>query len=226
MSYTYSTFVTALSAALVVEPDDTDFVTLLPTIIDDAEQRLYRELDLVATSVITPATMTIDSRFLTLPATNGHIVVVDAINIVDISQRYPLKPATLDVIDYVWPSDVHVGTVKPQLFYRLDDDRVVIAPPPHNPWICEIVGTVRPTPLSSANPVTFLSTYLSDLFFCAAMCAAVGTLLKNYGAQSEDPQQAVSWETKYAGLFASAKTEELRKLFISQNSPLPASVKA
>ena len=226
MSYTYSTFTTALAAALVVTLPDDDFTALLPTIIDEAEQRLYRELDLVASSVITPATMTIDSRFLTLPATNGHIIVVDAINIVDVSQRYPLKPATLDVIDYAWPSDVHVGTIKPQLFYRLDDDRVVIAPPPSDPWICEIVGTVRPLPLSAGNPVTFLSAYLSDLFFAASMCAATATLLKNYGAASEDPQQAVSWEAKYATLFASAKAEELRKLFISQASPLPASAKA
>jgi hypothetical protein len=58
------------------------------------------------------------------------------------------------------------------------------------------------------------------------MCSGNALLLKNYGAESADPQQAMSWETKYQALFASAKAEELRKLFISSNSPLPASVKA
>lgn len=226
MAYTYSTFVTALAAALTVDQSDSDFVALLPTIIDDAEQRIYRELDLVSASVISNATMVVGSRYLTLPTTDGHIVVIDAINIVDSNTRYPLKPATLDVIDYIWPSNTALTGIKPQLFYRLDDNRVVVAPVPGFTWSVEIVGTIRPLPLTSSNGATFLTTYLSDLFFAATMISASGTLLKNYGAQSEDPQQAQAWESQYQVRLASAKSEELRKLFISNNSPLPASVKA
>jgi hypothetical protein len=49
-------------------------------------------------------------------------------------------------------------------------------------------------------------------------------LLKNYGAASSDPQQAVSWETAYQIALNSAKSEELRKNFVT-NTPLPASAK-
>ena len=226
MSYTYSTFLNALALGLVVDSNDADFLTLLPSIIDEAEQRLYRELDLVSCSVISTGAMTTNSRYATLPSTNGHIIVVDAVNIIDGSTKYKQMPTTLDVIDYVWPSTAPVGTTKPQVFYRLDDDRLVVGPIPSSDWIFEVIGTIRPTALSANNGATFLSTYLSDLFFAAAMCSGNALLLKNYGAESADPQQAMSWETKYQALFASAKAEELRKLFISSNSPLPASAKA
>jgi hypothetical protein len=226
MAYTYNSFVSALASALTVDASDSDFLALIPSVIDEAEQRLYRELDLVSCSVITPATMNIDDRFLTLPQTNGHIIVIDGVNIVDTNVRYSMRPSTLDVIDYVWPNNAHVGTTKPQLFYRIDDTRIVVGPAPHSAWAVEIIGTIRPTPLSQSNSVTFLSTYLSDLFFAACMCSGNSILLKNYGAASEDPQQAMSWETKYQMLISSAKSEELRKLFISNNSPLPASAKA
>jgi hypothetical protein len=226
MAYTYTSFVNALSSALTVDATDADFLALLSSVIDEAEQRIYRELDLVSCSVITPATMTIDDRFVTLPQTNGHIIVINNVSIIDNGIKYTLRPVTLDVIDYIWPNTMHTGTAKPQLFFRIDDTRIVVAPTPHSAWVVEIVGTIRPNPLGSNNNSTFLSTYLSDVFFAACMSAGNGILLKNYGAASEDPQQAMSWESKYQTLISSAKSEELRKLFISNNSPLPASAKA
>jgi hypothetical protein len=74
------------------------------------------------------------------------------------------------------------------------------------------VGTTRPTPLSAANPVTFLSANLPDLLLAASMVFMAG-YEKSFGAQSDDPQLAQSWETQYGKLFASANTEEARKRF-------------
>ena len=55
MSYTYATFVTALEVETNIPLTGADanagFVAILPTIIDQAEQQLYRELDLIATIV-------------------------------------------------------------------------------------------------------------------------------------------------------------------------------
>ena len=55
MSYTFSSFCSALAAAIEdseFSVTDTDFQALLPTIIDMAEQRLYRELDLLVANVV------------------------------------------------------------------------------------------------------------------------------------------------------------------------------
>ena len=227
MAYTYSTFVTALATALVVDETDSDFVALLPTIIDDAEQRIYRELDLVSASVVVNGATVPNDHYIALPQSSGHIVVVDTINIIISGARTRLLATTKDVIDYLWPLDVPTTPyTPPMLFYRLDDTRCYIGPVPNAVYVAEITGTIRPLPLTSSNGATFLTTYLSDLFFAAAMCSAAGTLLKNYGALAEDPQSAMSWETQYQVRMSSAKSEELRKLFVSANSPLPASVKA
>jgi hypothetical protein len=227
MAYTYTSYVTALAKALVVSETDTDFVALLSTIIDNAEQRIYRELDLVSTSVVVAGTMTANDHYLTLPTTGGHIVVVDGVAIIVSNERLNMLPVTKDVIDYVFPSNVPtVPYLVPKLYMRIDDTRLYIGPVPNTNYTCEVTGTIRPLPLSSGNGSTFLTLYLSDLFFAASMSTANAVLLKNYGANSEDPQQAMSWEADYQTRLASAKTEELRKLYISSNSPLPASAKA
>jgi hypothetical protein len=228
MSYTYSTFKTALASALVVDETDADFLADLPTIIDNAEQRCYRDLDLVSTSVAVNGTMSINNRYFNLPSSVGHLIVIDAINVFDQSStRIPLKPVSRDVVDYFWPSDSSTSARSiPSIFARVDDTRVLVGPAPGSEWTAEVVGTIRPTALSLTNTSTFLTTYLSDVFFAAAMTSACGILLKNYGAQSDDPRSAVSWEGEYQSRLASAKNEELRKQYVVQMSTLPASVKA
>jgi len=230
MAYNYNTLVTAVATALTVDPGDSDFQALVPTIFDDAEQRCYRELDLVSASVTAMATLTANSRVNPIPTGSGHMLVIDAINIFSATGvRFspPVKMASRDVIDYFWPSDTAPSAAAfPTLAARIDDTNVLFGPAPGSAWNAEFVGTIRPAPLSSSNPTTFLTNYLSDLFFKCVMADANGVLLKNYGAQSSDPQQAVSWETAYQIALNSAKTEELRKMYISANSPLPASVKA
>jgi hypothetical protein len=227
MSYTYSTFKTALASALVVDEADLDFLADLPTIIDNAEQRCYRDLDLVSTSVAVNGTMTMYSRYFTLPTSAGHILVVDAINVIDSTGvRFPMKPVSRDVVDYFWPSDTSTVNAIPTIFARVDDGRVLVGPSPGANFIAEVVGTIRPVSLSSTNTSTFLTLYVSDVFFAAAMSSACGVLLKNYGAQSDDPRSAVSWEVEYQSRLASARNEELRKQYIVQASILPASAKA
>jgi hypothetical protein len=228
VALTYSTFVTTLASLLTVDEADSDFVTQLPSIIENAELRCYRDLDLVSSSVATNGTMTANSRYFTLPTTDGHIIVVDAINVLDASSvRHPMKIASRDVVDFMWPSDTAPTAASiPMLAARVDDTRMLVGPAPGTAWTAEVVGTVRPDPLSVSNTTTFLSNYIPDLFMAAAMVFSTGGLLKNYGAQADDPRASVSWESTYQTLLTSAKTEELRKNYISANSPLPASAKS
>jgi hypothetical protein len=227
--YTYATFVDALASLLTIDDiTDADFVAQLPTIIQNAELRCYRELDLVSASVAVNGTMTANDRYFTLPSTNGHIIVVDAINVFDAAVvRHPVKMVSRDVVDFLWPSDTApAATSIPALASRVDDTRVLVGPAPGSSWTAEVIGTVRPDPLSASNTTTFLSLYVPDVLINAAMVVATGGLLKNYGAQSDDPRSAISWEVQFQAALASAKTEELRKNYVSANSPLPASAKA
>ena len=63
MSLTYSTFVSSLANMLVIDPTDTNYLAALPNVIDDAEQRIYRELDLLSTIIRdSTGTLTANSR--------------------------------------------------------------------------------------------------------------------------------------------------------------------
>jgi hypothetical protein len=229
MPYSYTTFVPALASVLEVDPADADFVAQLPQIIDDAEQRIYRELDLLVSIITVTSALTANSRFFTLPVTSGggtvHFLVVDAVNVFDAaSTRHPLTPATREGIDFLWPSETAASAASiPGLFARISDTQLLVGSAPGAAWACEVIGTIRPAPLSASNPNTYLSNYLSDLFFAGCMVSATGGLLKNYGAQSDSAPQGLSWEGQFQQRLASARKEELRKSFVSAMSAPPTS---
>ena len=76
----------------------------------------------------------------------------------------------------------------------------------------EVVGTIRPTPLSATNTTTFLTLYLPDLFMAASLVFA-GENMRDFGAEGGNPAVAQTWEQNYQALMASANAEELRKRF-------------
>jgi len=208
---------------------DADFRALLPINIDLAEQRLYRELDLLTAIVtITGNSLTANSRLFTLPVSSGgnaiHVLEARQLNILDAnSTRWVARPASREAIDFFWPSDTALNvSAIPELFARISDTQLLLGQSPGSNWNVELIATVRPAPLSASNPATYLSTYLSDLFFAAAMSAACGTQLKNFGSQSDNPAQANSWETTFQKLMASAQAEEARKKFATIVSGAPA----
>ena len=219
MSLTYSTYVTELSTMLVIPSTNTDFQNILPGCIDYAEQRLYRELNLLAT-VIRDASqaLTPSSRDFTLPTAQGAFIVVNGINAITPAGSTPangtrnrLVPLSLDTLDTIWPSSV--GSGLPTGFAMVTQTSIVVGPWPDAAYAMEVVGTTRPTPLSATNTVTFLSANLPDLFLAASMVFMSG-YSKNFGAQSDDPQMGTSWESQYQLLKASADTEEARKRFM------------
>lgn len=212
MSYTYSSFVTALSTAVVIPSNDANFTAILPSCIDYAEQRIYRELNLIASQDATTGTLTSGNRNYTLPST---FVVVDQVNVVTPAgstvtngTRNALTFTSREFLDAAWSSST--GATVPRYYAMLSDDTIIVGPWPDASYGIEVVGIVRPTALSSGNTTTYLTTNLPDLFFAAAMVFMSG-YMRNYGAQADDPKMAVSWETTYTTLLRSAKLEELRK---------------
>ncbi len=81
MSYNYTSFVTALGIEAVQLTSDSNWSGIQATIIDDAEQRIYRDLDLISTIVRdTSGFLTANSRNFTLPQSLGRFVTVKGIN--------------------------------------------------------------------------------------------------------------------------------------------------
>lgn len=216
VGYTYSTYQNALITMLPVSTvSDPNFVAILPSCIDYAEQRCYRELNLLDTIVRdASASLATGSRNFTLPTASGRFEVVQAVNLMLTgSTRQQLVSTSRNFIDFLYPDEAVVAAQPTPLYYAMiTDQTIIVGPAPSAIYALEIIGTIRPTPLSVSNATSYLSQYLPDLFFAASMVFMSG-YQKNFGSQSDDPAQAVSWETQYKSLFASANTEETRKRY-------------
>lgn len=220
MALNYTTYQTQTATLLAMDVTDALYQTILPGMIDYAEQRSYRETDLLNTVTRDTGTLTVGTRTLTLPSNNGRFVVTNGMNVItpssttnpDSGTRNPLAPCSRDILDMIWPSTTGAGL--PTKYAMITDQEAIVGPSPDATYTVEVIGTIRPTPLSADNTTTYLTLYLPDLFIAASMIYGSG-YQKNFGAQSDTPQMAVSWEAQYEKLFASVNVEEQRKRYAS-----------
>jgi hypothetical protein len=222
--YTYTTFQAALATEMAVpnnNPADPQFVAILPTLIDQAEQRCYRDLDLLYATSTATIGLTAGSSKLDFSTLSPNLIILEDMNIIvpatisnpEAGERVPVYPVSKEWLRMTFGVS---GTKGPPAYYALSDDHTVLFGPfPDANYTAELIGKYRPTPLYSAPPndgtqTTVLTSLLPDLFLAAAMFAATG-YQHNWGAQSDDPRSAMSWETHYQALLGPAKSEEMRK---------------
>lgn len=220
MALTYQSWLGAIRAILVAPANGSEaaFEAFVPRIIEYTELRLCRDFNFLATNTTDTTVSTVSgTRSVTLPST---FVVLDAMNVlspaastVATGTRVPLQRVSLDFMNLTWPTVATTGT--PSRYAMLTDTSVQLSPTPNGAFLCEFIGTARPTPLSPSVSSNFMSTYLPDLYLAASVVIGAG-YRQNYGVQSDDPKLAMSWEAVYQGLKASAQTEEARKKAAAQ----------
>jgi hypothetical protein len=196
---------------------DDNFNQILPKAIEYAEQRMYRELDLLGTFDTATAAFTANNRSLAVP---GDLVVLQNLNVItpagvaptaSNARRYALQRVSYDMLNWFWPSGqtTDEGGI-PRWFAMPDDVTVAVGPAPDAAYTAEFIGTVRPAALSSSNTSTLLTTYAPDAF---NMCAMVfmTAYQRNWSAQAGDPQAAQSWEMQYQKAKGSIDIEAARQ---------------
>src|SRR5438445_8642683 len=123
MSLTYATYLNSIANLMPVPTSDPGFQTMVPNMIDDAEQDLYRTLDLLNTVTRdSSAALSLSSRNFTLPSSIGTFVVTQQLNVVtpsgqanpDVGTRNPLTPVSKEFLDIAWPSST--GSTVPSYF--------------------------------------------------------------------------------------------------------------
>lgn len=226
---TYSTYVTQIAEMAVVDPADVNFVTILPAMIDYAELRIYRDLDLMSTSTsfTSPSILlNVANRNLSFPMTlpngSGSIVVSEQINIIlpagqtdpngANASRVTLLPTTKEYLDVVYGSNATEFRGQPRYYAAFNENLFFVGPVPDQTYYVEVVGTYRPNTMSVSNPVTFISQYFPDMLIMASM-VYISAYQRNFGRQSDDPQMAQSYESQYQTLLRSAGVEEARKKY-------------
>jgi hypothetical protein len=216
----YIEFVSRLAEGLNSRQTDADFNSLIPATIDGAEQRIYRDLDLLSTIVRdTSATLTANSRNFTLPSSLGRFVVTESMNVFTpvstTTNRNQMVPVSREWLDNIWGNEQAPSVPSVPTYYAMiSDQQIIVGPAPDAAYTMEVVGTIRPNPMSAANPTTPLSLYLPDLFFASAMTFAVGYQRGVTSPPSEQQQPQVDkWQAQYDKLIASANVEEMRKRY-------------
>jgi hypothetical protein len=220
MSYTYDTFVDAAMAAFANIPTtganaNAAFLAAMPTIINQAEQKIYADLQLLATIVRDATASTVaNTRNFTLPAPAGasQFTVLQSINIINGADRAPVIKVSREVMDVIYPSDVGVIGVVPNRWALLIDTVILFGPAPATTYQVECIGIIRPAALSETNQTTYLSTQLPGLFFAAAMVTTAGWM-RNFGSQADDPKMSLSWQQQYDTLLPLAQGEETARKF-------------
>jgi hypothetical protein len=219
-----------IATMAVVEESNAEFLAILPQAITYAENRICRDLDFLFTSVSNSSySVAANTRTITIPSASfypsegGTLVVSEQINLLtpagstnpETSTRVPLLPTTKEFLDAVYGGASSVGT--PKYFAPFGDGEsnytFLVGPYADATYTVEIIGTYRPSSLSSANVTTFISLNLPDLFIMASM-VYVAAYQRNFSSsQGNDPQMPVTYETQYQTLLKSAIDEENRKKF-------------
>jgi hypothetical protein len=219
---------------------DINFTRIIPAMFLYAEARIYEDIPFLVTTITQQGRLTALNREFVLPDSVRTLdqisVCTPAGPVSGTSKRTILDRITPTALDMFWPQASYKpgvpqkyaligGTPQATLFA----DPFSLTPPPPLPVIptqqlyhvvrmmptpdksytVELTGLIRPATLSPTNNETYLSTKYPELLLCACMVFASG-YQRDFGAQADDPQRAMSWEAQYQTLLKGTGTEQAR----------------
>ncbi len=239
----YYTLRDTLAAALVQAPYPyealpPDFeIVLYDQSITYAEGRIYKDLVLLYERVIDTTLTTVPgSRYLDMhDMPDGQLIVVENVALITptgdktgTGTRQPFDVSSLDMVDMIWPQESL--TMNPadatwigRRWAMKDDHLIALAPTPDDVYQAVFTGLRLPQSLGECRSSTYISTWYPELLTAACMYWLSGALLRNFGSQSDDPQQAQSWNATYEKLMPLARDEEYRRRGLKPDiAPMPA----
>lgn len=221
---------TTTVSGVVVGANDPAFNAIIPQMLNYAELRIQRDLDML------PALIANDTYSLT---SNNNLLIIDPNDFVTIRSIIPkivvgeslvngppLLPCTKEFLDTVYGDPTIVGV--PTYYAMAGGDtstggttanNIYVGPWPDYSYPLTIRGLQRVPTLykyadtaHASTTATFISTYYPDLLIMASMIY-ISAYQRNFGRQNDDPQMAQSYEGQYQALLKGAVTEENRKRF-------------
>lgn len=223
--------------AIPQNSEDSNFQKIVPAMFHYADGRIYRELAFLATDVTTPVPMVAMEREVLLPPNVLTVRSIGICTPPGTptrnSRRFYPERISPEALDMFWPQpNFRPGIPKK---YAIIGTRVAPAstpstlppstqplqpvyipekflytlrfmPSPDRAYTMEVFGGVEPLILSETNPETFLTLYYPELFIACCMVYITG-YQRDYGAASDDPQRAMSWNAQYMALRESIAQE-------------------
>ena len=214
---TYTQLNTYLQTLLEDQAPSADYTTILPAAIQDAEQRIYHDMDFVATRTTwATTTFTSGSRTYTFPTTPSTVMVLQGVAAITpytaaspaVGTRNQLEPVSLDYIDSTWPTESQ--TALPDSWAMLNDASIVVKPTPDQAYPVELTGTFRPNPMSPTQATSYIGNVYPELLVAACMMWMT-SYQRDFGQSADDPKIAMSWESVYQSRLKTALEEEQRR---------------
>lgn len=213
---------TATQSGVTVGVDD-DFNAIIPQMLNYAELRIQRDLDLLA-SVTTSTAYSMTQNVNVVAVSTSDFVTVQTVALVVGTKSSPLTPVSKEFLQNVYTDTSQLAA--PQYFAMLGGDadtggatsiELMFGPYPDQTYQLRITGTQRMPSLAKFNTApdastkyTFISSNLPDLLLMASMVYISG-FQRNFGRQSDDPQMAQSYESQYKALLNGAGMEAYRQ---------------
>lgn len=208
----------------VLQGTDAPFNALIPQMLNFAELRIARDLDLMPSLTSNSYQLTPGSNVLQLGVSD--FVTVQTLGVQIGGALYPLLPTSKEYIQLVFGDPSFTG--QPVVFAMIGGDaatggntfnNVLVGPYPDINYPVAVMGTVRlptlyqnATQELAATATTFISTWLPDLLLQASMIY-IAQFQRNFLPTSNDPDQPGSYELQYGNLLKGAIVEEARKRF-------------
>ena len=238
---TYNGYVTQVANMAVVEYQtitnvggqgivvgvDSAFNVIIPQMLNYAELRIQRDLDLLPSQ--SSRTYTLTSGNNELQISSNDFVTVQTVQVTSGTAKIPLLPVTKEYLQNVYNNSSFTGIPAFYAMYGGDlatggntTANILLGPYPGSNYPVTVTGTVRmPTlypdlgndgyPVSGAG-TTFISTYLPDMLLMASLIY-ISAYQRNFGRMSDDPAMAQSYEAQYQALKQAAVMEEYGKKF-------------
>lgn len=223
----YSDFVNGVANLLDILPTITDptnanpstdgnFNLILPRAIEYAENRMYRELDLIQATTTATSITAPNNRQISIPAS---LIVMNSCYLITPAgaaptdanaMRNPMIRTSIDFVNRTYSTGQNTVAGKLAKYYATtSNSSIQVGPAPDDAYNIEFIGIARPAPLSSTNTSTILTSYLPDIFLICAMIF-LSAYQRDWSAMSDDPKMALSYEGQYSTLKIGAKEEIAR----------------
>lgn len=234
---TYNGYVTQIGTMAVVETQtvggvvsgvDQAFNDIIPQMLNYAELRIQRDLDLLNALISRSYTVTSGQNTITIPA--DELVTVETVQLTTpvTLALTPLLPVSKEFLQNMYRNPATTGV--PKYFAMVGGDtatggntsiNVLVGPYSNATYTVSVRGVQRVPSLAKYNTApaassttTFISSYLPDMLIMASM-VYISAFQRNFGRMSDDPAMAQSFEGQYQILLRAALSEEGRKKFAS-----------
>jgi len=193
---TYPLLVTAITD--MAEDDSAEFLAFIPTAINMAEDRLFRELDINFSKEADPVlTCTPSNPVVTKPT---DLRITTSISVVVSGERIPLVKRADDFLSDYWPNDSVTDIPK----YYADRDILTwrLAPTPSSNYQLQVMYDYKPEYLTPVNTTNIFVDRYPDMMFYATMV--------NICEYMKDTERKQEWDARFQDAVRTVNEEGIR----------------